>query len=84
MSAYIISSDNGTLRVGGVGDFSVFSTFDCGQCFRFDPVPSDEYKTVFSGVARGRKIAFAQKDPGELYIIGAAEEDFPEAEEGRD
>ena len=77
MSAYIISSDNGTLRVGGVGDFSVFSTFDCGQCFRFDPVPSDEYKTVFSGVARGRKIAFAQNEPGEIYIIGAAEEDFP-------
>ena len=77
MSAYIISSDNGTLRVGGVGDFSVFSTFDCGQCLRFDPVPSDEYKTVFSGVARGRKIAFAQNGPGELYIIGAAEEDFP-------
>ena len=77
MSAFIISSDNGTLRVGGVGDFSVFSTFDCGQCFRFDPVPSDEYKTVFSGVARGRKIAFAQKDPGELYIIGAAAADFP-------
>ena len=77
MSAYIVSSENGTLRVGGVGDFSVFSTFDCGQCFRFDHVASDEYKTVFSGVARGRRVSFAQNAPGELYIIGASEEDFP-------
>ena len=77
MSAYVISSENGVLRVGGVGDFSVFSTFDCGQCFRFDPVENSAYKTEFSGVARGRKIGFAQNEPGEIYIIGAKEEDFP-------
>ncbi|MBQ7671261.1 MAG: DNA-3-methyladenine glycosylase 2 family protein [Clostridia bacterium] len=77
MSAYVISSEGGVLRVGGVGDFSVFSTFDCGQCFRFDPVESSEYKTEFSGVARGKKIGFAQNGPGEIYIIGAGENDFP-------
>ena len=77
MSAYVISSENGTLRVGGVGDFSVFSTFDCGQCFRFDPAEDPKYKTEFHGVARGRKIGFAQNAPGEIYIIGAKEEDFP-------
>lgn len=77
MSAYVISSENGALRVGGVGDFSVFSTFDCGQCFRFDPVENSEYKTEFAGVARGRKIGFAQNAPGEIFIIGAEESDFP-------
>ena len=77
MSAYVISSENGVLRVGGVGDFSVFSTFDCGQCFRFDPVKVSEYKTEFSGVARGRKVGFAQDAPGEIFIIGAEEGDFP-------
>lgn len=77
MSAYIISSENNVLRVGGVGDFSVFRTFDCGQCFRFDSVEDSNYKCEFSGVARGRKIGFAQNKEGELYIIGAGEGDFP-------
>ncbi len=77
MSAYVISEKDGVLRVGGTGDFSVFSTFDCGQCFRFDPVENSPYKIEYAGVARGRKIGFAQNEPGEIYIIGAAKEDFP-------
>ena len=77
MAAYVISAENGVLRVGGVGDFSVFSTFDCGQCFRFDPVEGSKYRTEFSGVARGRKIGFAQNEPGEIFIIGAEKSDFP-------
>ncbi|MBR6915277.1 MAG: DNA-3-methyladenine glycosylase 2 family protein, partial [Clostridia bacterium] len=77
MSAYVISEKNGVLRVGGIGDFSVFSTFDCGQCFRFDPVEDSEYKTEFSGVARGRKVGFAQNGPGEIFIVGAKKEEFP-------
>lgn len=76
MTPYIISDKNNTLRIGGTGDFSVFKTFDCGQCFRFDPVSLEGYKVAFSGVARGRRVTFAQNEPGELFIIGAAEEDF--------
>lgn len=77
MSPYIISAKDGVMRIGGVGDFSVFSTFDCGQCFRFDPVENSKYKTEFSGVAKSRKIGFAQNEPGEIFIIGAEEKDFP-------
>ena len=77
MSSYVISVKDGVLHIGGTGDFSVFSTFDCGQCFRFDPVEDSKYKIEYSGVARGRKIGFAQNGPGEMYIIGASEEDFP-------
>lgn len=77
MKAYIKESRDGVLRVGGSGDFSVFSTFDCGQCFRFDRVENSVYKTEYSGVARGRKIGFAENTPGEFYIIGASENDFP-------
>ncbi|MBR0303296.1 MAG: DNA-3-methyladenine glycosylase 2 family protein [Clostridia bacterium] len=77
MGPYIISSENGVLRVGGTGDLSIYSTFDCGQCFRFDPVGDSVYATEYTGVARGRKIGFAQNEPGEIYIIGAGEEDFP-------
>lgn len=77
MSANIITASNNILKIGGVGDFSVFRTFDCGQCFRFDPVENSSYACEFSGVALGRKISFAQNEPGELYIIGASESDFP-------
>ena len=77
MTAYIKESRGGVLRVGGSGDFSVFSTVDCGQCFRFDRVENSEYKTEYTGVACGRKIGFAENAPGEFYIIGAREEDFP-------
>ncbi|MBR6918263.1 MAG: DNA glycosylase [Clostridia bacterium] len=74
---YVISVENGVMRIGGTSDFSVFSTFDCGQCFRFDAVEGSEYKTEYAGVARGRKVGFAQNGPGEIYVIGAKEEDFP-------
>ena len=77
MEPYIISSGGGMLRVGGTGDLSVYSTFDCGQCFRFDPVADSAYATEYTGVARGRRIGFAQNEPGEIFIIGADEEDFP-------
>lgn len=77
MKPYIISSEGDVLKVGGVGDFSVFRTFDCGQCFRFDRVENSKYSCEFSGVARGRKIGFAQDAEGEIYIIGADESDFP-------
>lgn len=77
MSAYIISCENKVLRVGGTGDFSVFRTFDCGQCFRFDMVEDSEYKCEFSGVAMGRKVSFAQNEVGEIFIIGADAGDFP-------
>ncbi len=77
MSAYIVSEKDGVMTVGAAGDFSVFRTFDCGQCFRFDPVPDSKYGCEFSGVALGKKISFAQNEPGTLYIIGATEKDFP-------
>lgn len=69
MSAYTVSCENNILKVGNTGDFSVFRTFDCGQCFRFEPVPNSPYKCEFSGVAAGRKVSFAQNEPGEIFII---------------
>lgn len=77
MSAYIISENKNVLRIGGVGDLSLFRTFDCGQCFRFDPVADSEYSTEYSGVALGKRVSFAQNKEGELFIIGAAAEEYP-------
>ena len=69
----IISNNNGWLRIKAK-DFSVFKTFDCGQCFRFDPSADESFEHRVDGVAFGRSVSFAERD-GELYIR-ASEEDF--------
>lgn len=79
-------TDAGTLngvpyvRLGDTGNFSVFKTFDCGQCFRFDPtgdysrgIVNGEYEVA--GVAYGRHITFKQT-PDSVILTGATEEDY--------
>lgn len=61
------------VRVGGVGNFSVFKTFDCGQCFRFDPDGGEGNRV--SGVAFGKKVSFSDRD-GTLTVAGADADDF--------
>ncbi len=69
--------DNGipTVEVEYNGAFSVAKTFDCGQCFRFDPVEGSEYDAEFAGVAYGRYVSFAQRGD-RLYIKGSDTADF--------
>ncbi len=64
-----------TVEVEYDGAFSVAKTFDCGQCFRFDPVENTEYDAEFAGVAYGRFVSFAQKGE-KLYIKGSDKADF--------
>ncbi|MGN1048704.1 MAG: DNA-3-methyladenine glycosylase family protein [Eubacteriales bacterium] len=48
------------LEVRGVNGFSVQKTFDCGQCFRFDPVEGTPHETEYGGAALGRFFSVAQ------------------------
>ena len=71
-----LNEENDTLlEITPKGHFSVAKTFDCGQCFRFDPVSDTKHEAEFSGVAYGRRISFAEES-GKLYIYGATEDDF--------
>ncbi len=83
-NVYIL--DEGTLdgtpfvKVGGVGNFSVFKSFDCGQCFRFDPTPEFSLGAVegayeVSGVAFGRHVRFREEN-GVLTVFGSDACDF--------
>jgi len=72
---YITNNENGWLTVEGVGDFSVFRTFDCGQCFRFDPVVSPTHSFEVEGIANGRYVRFAENGDGKIHVM-ASEEDF--------
>ena len=69
----ILSNENGWLRIKTDG-FSVFKTFDCGQCFRFDPAEDESFDHRVDGVAFGRSVSFAEKD-GQLFVR-SSEEDF--------
>ena len=65
------------VRLSGIRDFDVGKIFDCGQCFRFDPVEGSTHAAEFSGVAFGRLISVAQ-DGDSVFIYNATEEDFEE------
>lgn len=73
---YIINEYDGWLTVGGVGDFSVFRTFDCGQCFRFDPAAEGEYKNQVEGIAFGRSVSFADGERSGEILVRSSAEDF--------
>ena len=62
----ITRDENGFIKIDA-GDFSVFKTFDCGQCFRFDSVPDENFDHRVDGVAFGRDVSFAERD-GALFI----------------
>ena len=54
----------------------IFKTFDCGQCFRFDPVSIFGNKHEFGGVAFGRYVVFGQDSENELYIYNTTREEY--------
>ena len=70
-------SKNGISRVklSGVSGFDVRKIFDCGQCFRFEPVENTEHEAEFSGIAHGRFISVAQ-DADDIYIYNATEAEY--------
>ena len=68
------SEKNGSVTVTGVTGLDIYRTFDCGQCFRFDPDPEGG----ISGVAFGRFVRFEQPEPGTLIVHGATAGDFDE------
>lgn len=54
--------------------FDIEQTFDCGQCFRFDPVDFGAGKT-YEGVAFGKYVKFSQ-NLGKLTVYNTNEEEF--------
>ena len=72
---YITNNENGWLTVEGIGDFSVFRTFDCGQCFRFDPVSDPSHDFEVEGIAFNKYVRFAENGDGKLYVK-SSEENF--------
>ena len=63
------------LEVSGVRGLDLSKTFDCGQCFRFEPVENSRHECEWGGIAHGRAVSFASEGD-KLYIYNAKEGDF--------
>ena len=63
------------VRLDRVGLFDVSRTFDCGQCFRFDPVTNSRHESEYAGCAYGRYISVAQ-DGDTVYIYNSTLEEY--------
>ena len=63
------------IEVKGVKNLDVGKTFDCGQCFRFDPVENSRHESEYAGVAFGRHVSFASEG-SDLYIYNSDVSDF--------
>ncbi len=59
------------LEISDLDRFSVSKIFDCGQCFRFDPVNNG-----IEGVAFGKFLRFEQPDNTTVIIRGITKNDF--------
>ena len=62
------------LHITGLGDFSLYRTLDCGQCFRWEP--TDDTLTEHVGIAHGRTLLAAQHTQGELILQGVGEDEY--------
>ncbi len=70
-------AENGvnSVTVTAPRDFSVAQTFDCGQCFRFDPTEGGDGAGDVSGVAFGRHVRFRQEGDT-VTIYGSTADDY--------
>ncbi|MGI6167042.1 MAG: DNA-3-methyladenine glycosylase family protein [Eubacteriales bacterium] len=63
------------IKISRVSDFDIKKTFDCGQCFRFEPVGGTPHEVEFAGVAHGKLISLAS-DRDTLYIYNTNPDEF--------
>lgn len=73
---YITNEGTPYVYLTDIPKIDIFKTFDCGQCFRFDPVSLYGNKYEYGGVAYGKYVVFAQNSPYELKIYGATPEEY--------
>ncbi len=67
---YIEIRDKGTMAIAieKCPYIDLVKTFDCGQCFRFEPVSYFGNKVEFGGVVFDKYVVIAQNHPNELII----------------
>lgn len=64
------------VRVCGLTNFKISQIFDCGQCFRFDPVAEPRHVTELEGVAYGHYIRLGQDTPDTVIIYNTTAAEY--------
>jgi len=72
----VVTALPGAVRIDGLENFKISQIFDCGQCFRFDPVASPRHATEIAGVAYGRYIRIGQDTPDSITIYNTTADEF--------
>ena len=72
---YFEKDVDGRIKISNVKNFDISKIFDCGQCFRFEPVQNSIHEAEFSGVAFGRFVSVAQ-DGDTVYVYNSSLSDF--------
>lgn len=60
------------------GIIDILKTFDCGQCFRFEPVFMFGHTHEIGGVAFNKYVVFAQDNNKEIYVYNTTLTEFNE------
>jgi len=70
----IMHSGTPAVKLTGLGGYSLAMTFDCGQCFRFEP--SQALEGAFEGVAHGRFLRVMQDTSDDMTLLGCTIEEY--------
>lgn len=65
-----------TLRLEGLSCFNIAQIFDCGQCFRFDPVAVPDHAVEIEGVAYGKYIRLGQDAPDSVTLYNVKRDEY--------
>ena len=63
-----------SIKVTGLGRYSLADTLECGQCFRFEKKIGAD-KTEYVGVVKGILVDVIEENTGELIFVGASDEE---------
>lgn len=70
---FSVTEKENYIEIDGLDRFSIGKIFDCGQCFRFDPVGNG-----IEGVAYGKVLYFEQESLDKVKIYGITKSEFDE------
>ena len=76
IAAFTLENGVYGVKIDNIPRLNIFKSFDCGQCFRFDPVSLFGNKYEFGGVAFGRYVVFAQNSENEIIIYNSTQEEY--------
>ena len=57
------------VRVTGLGEYSLSDTLECGQCFRFAPLPPEGLLSRYALMTGGDYLEIGQEEPGSLLLF---------------